>query len=167
MFFGTVIGHLGADAEVKNTQGREFAVFRVADTNRWTDDAGMAHEETTWVDCIMNGRPKVLDFLKKGQQVYVSGTQTLRVYSSAKDRCMKAGVQINVRQIELLGKKSDDIPAFLYRQDNNAEVKVLRCFNACDLQRGENTEEKVVLVDKSGNKFAVDRDGWVTPEKSE
>ena len=57
MLQSTLIGHLGADAECKNANGKEFVTFRVANTDRWTDDAGQVHESTTWVDCIINGKP--------------------------------------------------------------------------------------------------------------
>ena len=97
-----VAGNLGADAEVRGEQGREFTTFRVAHTDRWTGQDGVSHETTTWVDCILNGRPNVVPYLRKGTQVVVIGTASLRVYSSPRDRCMKAGMQVSVRTVELL-----------------------------------------------------------------
>ena len=32
-----MIGNLGADAEIKDHQGRKFVSFRVAHTEKWTD----------------------------------------------------------------------------------------------------------------------------------
>lgn len=162
----SLIGHLGADAEAKNVNGKEFVTWRVANTDRWTDDAGQLHETTTWVDCIMNGKPRVFDFLKKGQQVFVSGSVSLRVYSSAKDKCMKAGLTINVRQVELLGGQRDEVPAKLKREDTGEEVLVSKYFYAPTLQRDGSQPESLALVSKTGERFTADRLGWVSKEKT-
>ena len=90
MLQSIVIGNVGADAQVKNKDGREFTTFRVAHNEQWTGQDGVQHSTTIWVDCIMNGHPKVTEFLKAGTQVVCIGRATLRVYSSEKDRCMKA-----------------------------------------------------------------------------
>ena len=159
-----LIGYLGADAECKNVNGNEFITFRIANTNKWTDENGNVHEETTWYDCTMNGRPKVFEFLKKGQLVFVSGPQKLRVYSSAKDRCMKCGVTISVLNVELLGSRSDDVPGILYTEDGQTEIKIGKFFYAPAMTRGKKEPENVILVSKSGERFVVDRDGWVSKE---
>lgn len=165
MLQSTLIGHLGADAECKNANGKEFVTFRVANTDRWTDDAGQVHESTTWVDCIINGKPKVFDYLKKGQMIYATGSVSLRVYSSAVEKCMKAGLTINVQRIELLGGKSDDVPAKLYTESEGKEVMIMKYFFAPTLQREVTDPETVVLVSKRGEKYKVDRQGWVSREK--
>lgn len=157
----TLIGHIGSDAEVKSSNGREFTTFRVAHSDRWTDDAGQVHEQTTWVDCIMNGKPNVVEWLKKGQMVFVSGSSTLRVYSSQKDRCMKAGMTINVRQVELLGGKSDEIPNVLFDANTGAQLQVQKWYNVASLVRDENQPEWYPLVSRSQERFIADRNGWV------
>lgn len=157
----TCIGHLGSDAEFKQSNGREFTTFRVAHTDKWTDDAGQVHENTTWVDCIMNGKPNVIEYLRKGQMVFISGSCTLRVYSSAKDRCMKAGMQINVRQVELLGGKTDEIPSTLYNATNGEQVAVKKWYQVPSLVRDEQQPEWLPLVSRSQEKYAADRNGWV------
>lgn len=161
MLHSTIIGHLGADAEFKNENGKEFVVFRIANTDKWTDDSGQRHENTTWVDCIMSGKPKVFEYLKKGQQVYASGSISLRVYSSAKDKCMKAGLTINVKQIELLGGRADDVPSRLYSEDGTQEVVVNKLFHAPQMQRGENEALGLVLVSKAGERYVADRLGFI------
>lgn len=156
-----LIGHLGADAEYKNENGKEFSAFRVANTDRWTDAEGVSHENTVWVDCIIQGRPKVLEYLKKGQLVYVAGRVSLRVYSSAKDRCMKAGLTISVKNVELLGGRSDDVPSRLYSGDGCIEVEVHKFFYAPQMVRGEEEAELLELVSKSGGKFVANRKGYI------
>lgn len=161
MLQGIAIGHIGGDAEVKNTNGREFTTFRIAHSDRWTDEAGQTHETTQWVDCVINGRPGVLDYLKKGQMVYVTGSLVCRVYSSAKDRCMKAGLTINVRNLELLGGRGDEIPSVLFDANTGAQVEVKKWFNVPSLVRDESQPEYVPLVSRNQERFIADRNGWV------
>lgn len=158
----TVIGYLGADAQVQVSNGKEFTTLRVAHTSKWTDASGTVHEETTWVDCIMNGSSKVNEFLKKGQLVYVSGSTSLRVYSSAKDRCMKAGLTINVQSIELLGAKSDDMPTVLYRKDTGEEVKVKRFYHSEQCVQARDTDPATALVSKNGKEYLASAKGWIS-----
>lgn len=167
MLQAIAIGHIGRDAECKSANGREFTTFRIAHTDRWTDDAQQVHEETTWIDVIINGRPNVLPYLRKGQQVFVSGNMSVRVYSSAKDRCMKAGMTINARQIELLGSKGDDIPAQLFDANSGAIHEVKKWFNVPSLVRDEQQPEFIPMVSKSQERFVVDRNGWVSKFEGE
>lgn len=164
MLQATLIGYLGADAEAKSTNGNEFITFRIANTDKWSDESGQVHEQTTWVDCVMNGKPKVFDYLKKGQLVYVAGSISLRVYSSAKERCMKAGMTINVRQIELLGGKSDDIPSLLFTEDGKEQVHVGKYFFSPAAIDEAGKAKSRILCSKSGERFVQAIDGWITRE---
>lgn len=155
------IGHIGSDAEVKLSNGREFTTFRIAHTDKWTDDAGQVHESTTWVDCIMQGKPNVIEYLKKGQMVFVSGSTSLRVYSSAKERCMKAGMTINVRQVELLGGKTDEIPNILFDATTGVQLSVKKFYNIQELIRDDTQPEYMPLVSRSQERYIADRNGWV------
>jgi len=155
---------LGANAEIKSSNGKEFVTFRIANTDRWRDDAGQIHENTTWVDCIINDRPKVLEYLKKGQLVFVNGSVSLRVYSSAKDKCMKAGVTINVKQIELLGGKADDVPPVLFKENDPREINVGKFFYAPGAALPNGQEGTTILLSRSGERYVADKDGWVTKE---
>lgn len=167
MLNAILIGHIGADAELNSSNGREFVTLRVANTDKWISSDGQTRETTTWVDCVMSGKPKVLEYLKKGQLVYISGSVALRVYSSAKDRCMKAGMTVNVQRIELLGGKNDDVPSVLYTEDGQVEVKTKKYF------AGEpNLDEKGkpharILVSKSGVRYGQDEMGWIVPMQNE
>lgn len=154
MLVTSIIGYIGADAEFKGDQGHEFVTFRVSHSDRWTDQAGQQHETTQWVDCILNGRPKVAEFLKRGTCVYVSGRLSTRVYSSAKDRCMKAGVTINVNSVELIGGRGDDVPSRLY--DEQGVQHDIKKYYWCDVKG-------TFLMTPQGKRFAVDDSGWVFP----
>ena len=152
----TVIGNVGADAQVKNKDGREFVTFRVAHNDTWTDQSGQQHSNTIWVDCILNGHPKVTEFIKAGSQVVCVGRTTLRVYSSEKDRCMKAGIQLNVESIQLLGGATDEVPRRLY-DDKGVQHDVNKWY----LTDVKSTE----LLNVRGDRFTVDQYGWVKPLK--
>ena len=156
-----VIGRIGANAEVKSANGKEFTTFRVAHTNKWRDEAGKISEETIWVDCVYSGKLGALEYLTKGTQVYVTGSASLRIYSSKKDKCMKAGLTINVRSVELLGGKSDDIPATLYRTDTGEEVKINKYYGM-DMQ-GKQQQTACYLQSKSGDIYLANEFGWLTP----
>ena len=159
----TIIGHIGNDAEVKITDGREFTTFRVAHSDKWRDDTGSVHESTTWIDCVMDGRPKVLEYLKRGQMIYCSGGLRLRVFSSAKDRCMKAGATIQVRSLELLGGKADEVPSQIVDADGQLH-NVTKHYYCADAVRGKNNPEYVqVYHPRSMQPYCVDRNGFIKP----
>lgn len=154
MLQAIVCGYLGADAECKTEQGREFTTFRVAHSDRWVDANKQTHENTTWVDCIMSGHPNVVEYLKQGTLVYVSGHVKLRAYSSEKMRAFVAGMTISVVTVELLGGGSDAVPRRLY--DKAGIMHEVRKYFYTDTP-GE------VLTNGRGKEFAVDDNGWVFP----
>lgn len=155
MFLSTVIGNIGADAQVQSKDGREFVTFRVAHNEVWTDQAGTQHSTTIWVDCIMSGHPKVTEFLKAGTQVAVVGTTTLRTYSSEKQRAIVAGAQIRVDSVQLLGGSSDDVPRRLY--DDHGVMH--------DVHKAYYSDVKgCVLQSQRGDRFSVDQNGWITKQ---
>lgn len=165
MLQATIIGHLGADAQVKNNNAKQFTTFRIAHTDKWTDEAGTVHANTMWVDCIINGVSSVVQYLKKGQLVYLTGSVSLRVYSSAKDKCMKAGMTINVRQVELLAGKADEVPSVLYDANDGERVDVQKLYHASSLVRTEDETELYPLVSKTGDRFVCNRSGFIYPFK--
>lgn len=154
MLQAVVCGYLGADAEYKTEQGRQFTTFRVAHSDRWTDASQQTHESTTWVDCIMSGHPNVAEYLKQGTLVYVSGHVKLRAYSSEKVRAFVAGMTISVVTVELMGGGSDAVPRKLY--DKAGIMHEVRKYYYTDAP-GE------VLTNGRGREFAVDDNGWVFP----
>lgn len=150
----TVVGNIGAAPQTQSANGKEFTTFRIAHNDTWKDDAGNQHSNTVWVDCIMSGKPNVIQYLTPGTQVFVSGDTKLRVYSSQKDRCMKAGLQIKVNVIELLGGKRDDVPSRLY--DSNGVQHDVSKWYLTDIK-------DTTLMSQQGRQFSVDANGWVKP----
>lgn len=106
-----IIGNLGANAEVREKNGNRFGMCRVAHTETWVGQDGCKHESTQWVDVIIQADAKVIPYLLKGTQIFVRGSMSIRVYSSEKDRCMKAGITIRAQEIQLLSsQKKEETP---------------------------------------------------------
>lgn len=148
----TIIGNVGHAAETKNKDGQEFTTFRVAVNDSWTDANGNKHDNTQWIDCVMNGRPNVAQYLQQGTQVCVVGRPKYRIYSSEKDRCMKAGVTLNVIQVELIGGVSDAVPRRLYTTDGR--MLDTQKYYWCN-------EPNAQLIDQRGRHYITNEGGWI------
>lgn len=156
-----IIGNLGGDVEVKNDNGRQYAQFSVADTRRFKDAQGREVETTNWVSCFMrNIDSPVLQYLVKGTRVFVRGNGDLRLFSSAKDRMMKAGASINVTEIELVGSASTDIVPRELAMANGAIVQVQKQYRVPLAPFGDTPR---MLYDRRGLSYDVDDAGYVTP----
>lgn len=156
MLLGTLIGNLGGNAEIKAVDGREFVTFRVAHNENSKAADGTRVERVQWVDCTMScdgGRPAILPYLVAGTSVFIVGSMSSRVYSSAKDRCWKAGLTIRVQRIELLGGRSDIVPSRLY-DDTGMQHDVTKYYLV--------GTKSCTLRDSRGNEYAVDEKGLVT-----
>ena len=80
-----LIGNLGADPEVRNTQdGRPIVHLRVATSDSWRDKAtGERKEKTEWhrVTIFSEGLAKIAQqYLRKGSKVYLEGQLQTRKY---------------------------------------------------------------------------------------
>lgn len=79
----TLFGHLGKDAEIRNTQGgQEVATFTVATDSGWKDkDTGEWKKNVTWHN-IVTFQTGLISMIKakgkKGARVFVKGEQTYR-----------------------------------------------------------------------------------------
>ena len=66
-----LIGNLGADAEIKESNGSKFVTMRIAHTSKYQTDSGETRESTVWVDVTYNNvDSKVIPFLKAGIKVF-------------------------------------------------------------------------------------------------
>lgn len=163
MLKSILIGNLGADAEVRSANGREFVTFRVAHSWNFTGNDGTTNSGTIWVDCIGSNLKGVVEYLKKGTQVYVEGNVSLRVYSSKIDRCMKAGLTINVENIQLIGSKPDLVPKNVINPDDGTIHEVSRRYivNGMDgfIAPGMTKE----MVDDKGVSYTMNSLGYIEP----
>lgn len=97
-------GNLGRDAEVRQAGSSSVCSFAVALSSGWGDK-----KTTTWINCSLWGKQAegtLPSYLKKGQQVALSGELSTREYQ-AKDGTMKTSIEMRVGTIDLIGKRDD------------------------------------------------------------
>jgi single-strand DNA-binding protein len=160
-----VIGNLGADAEIKDVQGSKFVTMRIAHSEKWTDAQGNEQHRTTWVDATMNDtESKIIPYLKQGVKVFVRGNGSLRVYSSPKDRMMKAGAQVRVQEIELVGGASEEIPRSLIDPSNGQIFDTEKFYWINRDNKEMKKDDLYTLVDARGREYLMRKDGFVAPK---
>ena len=101
-------GNLGRDAEVRQAGSSTVCGFSVAMTSGYGDK-----KQTVWIDCSIWGRQAegaLPGYLKKGQQVAVSGELSTREHEG------KTYLQLRVNSIDLIGKRDDGGQAAPQRQ---------------------------------------------------
>ena len=95
----TATGNLGKDAEVRTAGGSTVCGFSLAMTAGYGDK-----KQTVWLDCSIWGKQAegaLPGYLKKGQQVAVSGELSTREHEG------KTYLQLRVNSIDLIGKRDD------------------------------------------------------------
>lgn len=105
-----LIGNLGADAQIKESNGRKFLSFNVAHTEKFTQN-GQVINRTQWVSVAMNHySEKLIPYLVRGAKVYVYGKLNTNIWY---DRNKVANVSLNVMadNVELCGLKSETTAA--------------------------------------------------------
>ena len=163
MLKGIIIGNLGADAEVKSSNGKDFVTFRVAHSHDFTSTDGNKSSEVVWVDCLMSPNERLLPHLKRGTQVYIQGNISLRVYSSKVDRCMKAGISIHVESIQLIGTKADLVPKEVIDPVDGSIHSTTRKYMVTDMQGIVEPDKYKEMVDAKGNEYFLDTLGFIAP----
>ncbi|WP_374690945.1 single-stranded DNA-binding protein [Accumulibacter sp.] len=112
----TLIGHLGADPELRTTPNREtIATIRLATTETSRDKTtGARKESTEWHRVIFFGRlaEVVGDYLRKGAAIYLDGRIQTRKWQdqAGQDRYT---VEIIASEMQMLGARpsANDAPA--------------------------------------------------------
>lgn len=98
-------GTVGRDAEVRYTPSG-LAVLSVTVAN----NIGFGEkQQTLWIRVALFGKRAeggLKDYLKKGQQVFVSGELTQSEYK-ANDGSMKTSLELNANIIDLVGKRNE------------------------------------------------------------
>lgn len=83
-----LVGNVGQDPEVKNTQdGRELATFSIATSESWKDkSSGEKKEKTEWHRVVVFSQGLVgivKNYVKKGTKLYVEGQLQTRKWSDS------------------------------------------------------------------------------------
>lgn len=98
-------GTIGRDAEVRTTpNGQTVLNVTVANNIGFGD-----RQQTLWVRVTLWGKRaegSFPNYLKKGQQVFVSGELSQREYQ-ANDGTTKASLELNANIIDLVGKRNE------------------------------------------------------------
>jgi len=95
-----VIGNLVSDAEVKcGREGREFVSFRVA-----VSEGGSVDRKTTYYE-VSYVKSGLLQYLRRGQAVYVSGKLSLSAI--CKDDKAYLNASVSAKDIVLLGGRNN------------------------------------------------------------
>jgi single-strand DNA-binding protein len=108
-----IIGNLGQDPELEyTTSGVAVANFSVAVNEQWKDKDGNKQEHVEWFRCVAWRKIGEIcgEYLKKGQQVYIEGSQRTRSYDD-KEGIKRYAVDLVIDKMLMLGSKgvaSDD-----------------------------------------------------------
>ena len=79
---------------------------------------------------------------------------------------MVAGVSVAVQEIELVGGSVDAVPRQLIVPESAQIVDVTKHY-WCNLDtKGMKKDELKLLVDKRGNEYAMNKDGFVIPSQT-
>lgn len=96
MLSGQIIGFIGSDARTTS----KGCAFNVSTRQK------IGNEETTlWISCYLNYNSKIIDYLKSGTQVYVTGELLISTYDKG-EGVIVPSVSMSVNKIELLSSKS-------------------------------------------------------------
>lgn len=109
-------GNLGADAEIREVQGRKVASFSLAVSEYFKNKSGENDTITTWVKCDLWTREAVFPFLKKGTHVAVQGRLRSSKYDKEvgdkeKIKVPMTAYNVLVDSVELLGSKKEESQA--------------------------------------------------------
>lgn len=97
-----LVGRLGMVPEIKKwPSGDEYASFRMATSEKWTDKDGTAKEKTEWHNVTVTAPPlvKFCSFLNKGDLIYIEGKIETRSYNT-KDGETKYATEILVKPFQ-------------------------------------------------------------------
>lgn len=105
-----LLGHLGADPEVRYTQsGTAVANLRVATSERWKDrQSGEAQERTEWHRVVLFGKLGEIaeQYLRKGSQVFLEGRLQTRKWQG-QDGQDRYTTEIVATDMQMLGGRGE------------------------------------------------------------
>ena len=106
-----LIGHLGADAESRSTDGgTTITNFRLATTESWKDkQSGEKQERTEWHRIVIFGKLAeiIADYGKKGRLAYVEGSLRTNKYTD-KDGIERYSTDVIADEVKLLGPNPEN-----------------------------------------------------------
>jgi single-strand DNA-binding protein len=104
-----LLGHVGMDAKVFETEGRKVAKFTFATKETYHDKTGKIQEETTWHNIYAwEGQNINFDDIKKGRYLYISGSIRNSRYQTADG---EKRYFVEVRALKILPGEEIEKPA--------------------------------------------------------
>jgi single-strand DNA-binding protein len=126
-----VIGHLGADPEMRYTaNGSAVTTFRVATSRTFTDGGGERREETEWFRVVTWNRlaETCAQYLTKGRLVYVEGRLQTRQWDDQQGQ-RRYTTELIAETVRFLGGGRDGggsggfaAPGFATGPDNEGDI---------------------------------------------
>jgi single-strand DNA-binding protein len=116
-----LIGNLGANPEVRFTQGgKAVANLRIATSERWTDKDGNKQETTEWHRVVLFGRQAEIaqQYLTKGRSVFIEGRIQTRQWQDQQGQ-KRYSTEIVCQNMQLLGGRGE-----MSRDDSGAGAMV-------------------------------------------
>lgn len=104
----TIIGHLGADPEMRYTaNGSAVTNFRVATSRSWSDQSGEKREETEWFRIVAWNRLAEIcaQYLVKGRLVFVQGRLQTRSWEDQQGQ-KRYTTELFAQEVKFLGGAS-------------------------------------------------------------
>ena len=105
-----LVGHLGADPELRQTGGgTPVCNLRIATSKRFKDRDNQPQEKTEWHRVVTWGSlaENCQQYLSRGRQVYVEGEIETREWTD-KDGTKRYATEIRASQVVFLGTTSND-----------------------------------------------------------
>lgn len=144
-----LIGNIGKDAKSKTMDTRVIAInFPVAHNKNWKDKkTGESKTRTTWINCTIwkkeGDNLRILDFLKKGTLVELTGTPFAKAYSN-EDGSIKSEIRLNIATTNILR------PAKI-NEFSSEETQ---------LNQDENIDEEVNFFENNLDQFTIDENDF-------
>lgn len=104
-----LVGNLGANPEMRFTQGGQpVANLRIATTERWTDKSGARQETTEWHRVVLFGKTAEIagQYLIKGRQVYIEGRIQTRQWQDQQGQ-KRYTTEIVGTNMQMIGGRSE------------------------------------------------------------
>ena len=119
-----LLGNVGSDPEIRESNGGKFATFRLATTDKgYTKrDGTQVPERTEWHNIVANSNivSVIENYVRKGTKLYIEGKLRTRKYT-ARDNTERTVTEIYIDNMELLGCKPQEQNANQHRYQNASQ----------------------------------------------
>ena len=119
-----LLGNVGSDPEIRESNGGKFATFRLATTDKgYTNrDGTQVPERTEWHNIVANSNivSVIENYVRKGTKLYIEGKLRTRKYT-ARDNTERTITEIYIDNLELLGGKPQEQNSNQQRYQNASQ----------------------------------------------